>query len=141
MDHNLDEACIKLLTHLGRIVEAAAIHAKNDDMLEAVKLLSVPATYSVDHIRPMINYLLTGLRRGLTLGVPPTSNPITSKLFARTDRLDHTAMTDKELYEVSPYPSFDPRVLRPSTPSLRCLKQSDVLTVQVSARSPRLSLG
>jgi len=103
-EHNLDEARIELLTDLGRIVEAAAVHAKNNDMLKAVMLLSAAATYSVDHVRPMIDYLLTGLRQGLTLGVPPMSNPITSKLLARVDRLDKTAMTKKELDEVSPSP-------------------------------------
>ena len=113
-DHNLDEARIKLLIDLGRIVEAAAVHAKNGDMLKAVMLLSAPATYSVDHVRPMINHLLAGLRQGLTLGVPPTSNPMTSKLLVRADQLDKTAMTDKELDEVSFYPPCDRQILRPA---------------------------
>jgi hypothetical protein len=109
-------------------------------MLKAVDMLSAPATYNVDHVRPMIEYLLTGLRRGLTLGVLPISSPsLQSYLYA--DRLDKSAMTKQEANEVSPSHPFDWRVLHPGTSSLRCSKRSDVKTVQVSARSPRLSLG
>jgi len=51
-NHNLDEAHTKLLTNLGRILEAAGIHAKNGDMLKAVRLLSAPATYSASPEHP-----------------------------------------------------------------------------------------
>ena len=98
---DLDEARIKLLMDLGRVLEAAGVHASNGDMLKAVRLLSAPATYSVDHIRPTIEYLLTGLRRGLILGVLPKSNPITVELLGRADQLDKSAMTEQEVDEVS----------------------------------------
>ena len=101
-EYGLDEACIELLIELGRIPEAAEIHVKNGDVLKAVEMLSMPAAHGVDHIRPMIEYLLTGLRRGLTLGVLPSSSPVTSKLLVLADRLDKTTMTAQEADEVSP---------------------------------------
>jgi hypothetical protein len=106
-NHGLDEARVELLIDLGRIPEAAEILAKRGNMLKAVEILSAPATYSVDHVRPMIEYLLTGLRRGLTLGVLPISSPIASKLLVRAGRLDKSAMTKKEADEVSPSHPFD----------------------------------
>ena len=99
-DYDLDEARIELLIDLDRILEAAGIHAKNGDMLKAVILLSAPATYSADHVRPTIEYLLMGLRRGLTLGVLPTSSPAVSRLLVHADRLDKSAMTEQEVDEV-----------------------------------------
>ena len=100
-EYGLDEARIELLIELGRIPEAAEIHVKNGDVLKAVEMLSMPAAHGVDHVRPMIEYLLTGLRRGLTLGVLPSSSPVTSKLLVLADRLDKTAMTAQEVDEVS----------------------------------------
>ena len=99
-EYDLDEARVELLIDLGRILKAAAVHAKNGDMLKAVRLLSAPATYSVDHVRPTIEYLLIGLRRGLTLGVPPISSPVVSKLLVWADQLDKSAMTEQEVDEV-----------------------------------------
>ena len=137
---DLDNARVKLLIDLGRILEAADIYAKNGNMLKAVKILSAPATYSTDHARRTIEYLLTGLRRSLTFGVHPGSSPTASKLLGYADRLDRSVMTKQEIDEVSPAYPFHQWVLHPRTSSLQCSKQSNVLTVQVSARSPRLSL-
>lgn len=106
-DYNLDEARIKLLIDLGRIREAAGVHAKNGDMLKAVQVLNAPATYSVDHVRPTIGYLLTALRRGLTLEVLPIDNPIIPKLLGYANRLDKSAMTEQEVDEVSSFYPFD----------------------------------
>ena len=113
-NRDLDEARVKLLIDLGRILEAAGVHAQNGNMLKAVEILAVPATYSVDHVRPTIEYLLTGLRRSLTLGILPASSPIASKLLARTDRLEKSAMTAQEVDEVSPSRTLDRRVLHPA---------------------------
>ena len=105
-DQNLDEARAKLLQELGRIPEAAAIHAKNGDMLKALKVLSAPASCSVDHARQMIEYLLTGLRRSLTLGAPPASSLIASGLLLHAARLDKSIMTKQETDEASPSHPF-----------------------------------
>ena len=139
-DHSLDEARIKLLRDLGRILEAAQVHAGNGDILKAVEMLTTPTARNVDHMRPTIEYVLTGLRQGFTLEVPPTSSPTVSKLLVLADRLDKSAMTGQETNEVSLFHPFDLRI-SPNASSLRCLKQSNVLTAQVSVRSPRLSLG
>ncbi|KAF9642213.1 P-loop containing nucleoside triphosphate hydrolase protein, partial [Thelephora ganbajun] len=99
---NLDEARLKLLIELGRILEAAEIHAKNNDMLKAVETLSKSAARGVDHMRPMIKYLLTGLRRGFTFGVPPSStSPTASRLLALADQLDKSIMTEQEVDELT----------------------------------------
>ena len=116
-NHNLDEARIKLLVDLGRILEAAKIHAKNGDMLKAVEILSAHATHRVSYVRPTIEYLLTGLRRGLTLGVLPTSSSTASKLLARAGRLDKNAITEQELDEVSPPYPFNLRLSHPGPPA------------------------
>ena len=100
-DHGLDEAHIKLLRELGRILEAARIHAGNGDVLKAVEMLTAPTARNVDHMRPTIEYVLTGLRQGLTLEVPPTSSPTVSKLLVFADRLDKSAMTGQEVNEVN----------------------------------------
>ena len=116
-NHNLDEARIKLLVDLGRILEAAKIHAKNGDMLKAVEILNVSATHGVSFVRPTIEYLLTGLRRGLTLGVLSTSSPTISKLLVRAGRLNKNAMTEQELDEVSPPHPFNLRFSHPGPPA------------------------
>jgi hypothetical protein len=114
---DLEDAHVELLIDLDRILEAAEIPARNGNMLKAVKILSSSATYVVDHARQMIEYLLTGLRRSLTLGVFPSleSSPTVSKLLGYTDRLDRSVMTKQETDEVSPYhPSIDgPHTLGP----------------------------
>jgi hypothetical protein len=103
---HLDNAHVKLLIDLGRILEAARIHARNGDMLKAVEVLT-PFAHSADHVRPMIEYLLTGLRRGLIFGAIPKSGFIASKLLALADLLEKSAMTEQEIEEVSPSHSFD----------------------------------
>ena len=113
---DLDEARIKLLIELNRIVEAAGIHAKNGDMLKAVQTLSAPAIRSVDYVRPTIEYLLAGLWRSLTIGMLATPNTIASKLLARKDALEKSAMTGQEVDEVSPPHSFNQR-LTPAPPA------------------------
>lgn len=113
-NRDLDEARVKLLIDLDRILEAAGVHAQNDKLLKAVEILTAPATYSVDHVRPTIEYLLTGLRRSFTLGILPASSPIASKLLARTGRLEKSAMTTQEVDEVIPSRPLDRRVLHPS---------------------------
>ena len=101
-NHSLDEAHVILLIDLGRILKAAEIHVKNGNMPKAVEVLTAPATYSADHARPAIKYLLAGLRQGLTFGVLPTPGSIASKLLVLADRLDKSAMTEQEASEVSP---------------------------------------
>ena len=98
-EYDLDEARVKLLMELGRVLKAAGIHAKNGDMLKAVEILTASA-HNVDHARPAIEYLLTGLRRTLTLGVLPTSSPIGSKLLVFADRVNKNAMMEQEIDEV-----------------------------------------
>ena len=137
---DLEDARVKLLIDVGRVLEAAEIYAKNGNMLKAVRILSAPATYSADHARRTIEYLLTGLRRSLTFGVHPGSNPTASKLLGYADRLDRSVMTEQEIDEVSLSHPFSWQALHPGISSLQCLKRSNVLTVQVSAHSPRLSL-
>ena len=105
----LYNARVELLIGFGRILEAAEICAENGDMLKAVKILSASATYSVDHARPMINYLLTGLRQSLTLGVVPASSPTASRLLGHVDRLDKNIMTEQEIDEVNPSHPFNRR--------------------------------
>ena len=106
-DHtDLYDAHVKLLMDLGRILEAAGIHAKNGNMLKAVEVL-IASAHSVEHVRPTIEYLLTGLRRSLTFGVLPMSSSIASKLLALEDRLDKSAMTVQEIDEVGPPHPFN----------------------------------
>lgn len=110
---DLDDARVELLMGMGRIREAAAVRAEHGDMLKAVEILSAPATYSVDHVRPTIEYLLTGLRRGFTLGIIPTSGTIASKLLLHGNRLNEStisAMTERESNEVSPSHPFNQQV-------------------------------
>jgi len=99
-DYDLDEARVKLLMELGRVTKAAAIHAKNGNILKAVEILTASGL-SVDHVRHAIEYLLTGLRRSLTLGVLPASNSTASKLLVYADKLDEGAITEQEANEVS----------------------------------------
>ena len=98
-DYDLDEARVMLLMELGRTLKAAEIHAKNNNMLKAVETL-ISSAHSVDHVRPTIEYLLTGLRRTLALGVLPASSPTASKLLALADRLKKSAMMEQEIDEV-----------------------------------------
>ena len=135
----LYNARVELLIGLSRILEAAGIYAENGNMLKAVRILSAPDTYCVDHARPMIDYLLVGLRQSLTLGVVPASNPTASRLLVHADRLDKSIMTESEIDEVNPFHLLNRRASHPRTFSSRCSKRSNVLTVQVSARSPKLS--
>lgn len=101
----LYEARIKLLLELGRIVEAAAVHAKNGNMLEAVETLNTSAARDVDLLRRMIEYLSKGLRPGFTLGVLPSSpSPTISRLLVLADQLDEAAMTEPGFDEVSLHP-------------------------------------
>lgn len=100
-DYDLDEARIKLLVQLGRILEAADIHAKNWDMLKAVELLTANDVHDIDGVRRTIEYLLIGLQRSLTIGVLPASSPTVSKLLLFAGRLDKGAMTRQELNEVN----------------------------------------
>ena len=110
-EYGLDEARIKLLVVLGRTPEAAETHARNGDILNAVEILSMPTTRGVDQMRPMIKYLLIGLRRGLTLEVLPSSSPATSRLLVLADQLDTRAMTEQEANEVSPSRQFNRGVI------------------------------
>ena len=103
---SLDDADVTLLIDSGRIREAAEIHARNGNMLEAVEILTA-SSRGVDHVRPTIEYLLTGLRQGLTFGVLPTPSSITSRLLVIADQLDKSAMTEGEIDEVSPSHSFN----------------------------------
>ena len=99
-DYDLDEARLKLLMELGRVLKAAGIHAKKGNLLRAIELLT--ATPRADHVRPTIEYLLAGLRRNIALGVLPNSNPTALKLLAYADRLDKSAMTEQEINEACP---------------------------------------
>ena len=111
-DYDLDEARAELLIHFGRILDTAATHARDGDMLKAVEMLSTSAPYNVDHARQMIKYLLTGLQRGLTLGVVPKLSSIASQLLTLVDRLNKSAIRKQEANEVSPLHPFTWRVLR-----------------------------
>jgi hypothetical protein len=108
-DYELDEARLKVLMELGRVTKAAAIHVKNGNIVKAVEILTA-STRSVDHMRPAIEYLLTGLRQSLTFGVLPASSPTASKLLVYADQLDKGAMTEQETEEVCPSYPFGPRV-------------------------------
>ena len=140
-DYDLDEARAKLLEKLDKVLEAADIHAKSGNTLKAVEMLTTPDTHSVDHMRRAIEYLLTGLRQDLTLGVLPTTNLTSVKLLRLAERLDKSAMTEQEVNEVRSFHSSSPRALHLSAFSLQCTKQSNVQTTQVSARSPIFLLG
>lgn len=97
----MDEARAEMLKGSGRVLESAEIHANEGDMLKAVETLTTSAANNDDHVRPMIEYLLTGLWRGLTFGKPPTSTPIVSELLGFADKLDRSAMTKQEINEAS----------------------------------------
>lgn len=103
---SLDDAHVALLIDSGRIREAAEIHARNGNMLEAVEILTTSA-HSVDHVRPTIEYLLTGLRQSLTFGVLPTPSSIASRLLVIADQLDKSAVTEGEIDEVGHSHSFN----------------------------------
>jgi len=96
-----DDAHVTLLIDSGRIREAAEIHARSGNLLEAVETLTASA-HGVDHVRPTIEYLLTGLRQSLTFGILPTPGSIASRLLVIADQLDKSAMTEGEIDEVSP---------------------------------------
>jgi hypothetical protein len=100
-DYDLGEARAEMLKESGRVVESAEIHAKEGDMLKAIETLTASAVHSDENVRPTIEYLLTGLWRGLTFGVLPTSTPIVSELLGFVDKLDRRAMTKQEADEVS----------------------------------------
>ena len=99
-NHYLDEARVKLLEQLGRVLEAAEIHAKNGDMLKAVEILTTSPTHNFDHVQPAIGYLLAGFRRSLILGAP-TSSLIVSKLLALADLLNKSAIKQQDIREVN----------------------------------------
>jgi len=103
---SLDDPHATLLIDSGRIREAAEIRARNGNVLEVVEILAASG-HSVDHVRPTIEYLLTGLRRGLTFGVLPTASSIASKLLVIANQLDNNAMTKEEIDEVSHSHSFN----------------------------------
>ena len=107
-DQKLDEARVKLLTELDRVLEAAAIHAKKGDLVKAVEILSASTTRRADHARQMLQYLLTGLRRGFTLGITitQTTSPTLSRLLALADQLHKSAETEQGFDEVRSSHSF-----------------------------------
>ena len=73
-------------------------------MLKAVETLTASTVHSVDHMRPAIEYLLTGLWRGMTFGAP-TPGPTVSELLGFVGKLERSAMTKQQVNEVSlPYP-------------------------------------
>ena len=90
-----------MLKESGKVLESARIHAEEGDMLKAVETLTTSTVQSVDHVRPAIEYLLTGLWRSLTIGAPPSSTPIVSELLGLATRLDRDAMTQQEADEAS----------------------------------------
>jgi hypothetical protein len=142
-DRKLEEARVKLLTELDRVLEAAEIHAKNRKLVQAIETLSASTTRSAKHEQQMIEYLLRGLRRGFTLGMTPTpsTSPTLFKLLALVDRLDESATAGQGFDEVrSPRP-YGGWALHSYTSSLQCFKQSRTLTMQPSAHLPRLSSG
>lgn len=100
-DYDLDEARAEMLKDSGRVLESAEIHANEGDMLKAVETLATSSVHNDDRARPMIEYLLAGLWRGLTFGVLPTSTPIVLELLQFADKLDRTAMTKQEADEAS----------------------------------------
>jgi len=133
---------VEIITQHNNALEVAEIHAKNGDMLKAVEILiASQAPRSADYVRLTIEYLLTGLRRSLTLGVPPASSPTVLKLLLHADKLDNGAMTEQEVNEVSPSYQFDLQVSYPSTSSSQCFKRSSALITQASEFLPRNSLG
>ena len=105
-DYGLDEARAKLLEKMDRIPEVADIHARNGDTLKAAQILVTSAVRNTDHARPATELLLTELRKRLTLGVSPASNPVISDLLRLTYRLDRNTITKQEADEVSLSHSF-----------------------------------
>ena len=104
-EYDLDEARCKLLVDMGKVLKAAGIHVKNGNMLKAVETLITSA--HVDHVRPAIGYLFTGLWRGSALGALPASNPTILKLLRLGHRLDKSAMTEQEVDEVCIFRPLD----------------------------------
>ena len=120
-DYDLGDARAEMLKESGRVLESAGVHAGEGDVLKAVETLTASTVHNIDHARPTIEYLLTGLRRGLTLGAPLPPTPVVSKLLELVDRLDRSVMTEREINEVShPIHSTGGRwsvILHPSTPA------------------------
>ena len=118
-DRELDEAWVKLLMELGRVPEAADVHAKKGELLKAIETLNASATRSAEHVRRIIQYLLAGLWRGFTFGFTITrSSPSATlqKLLALADELDESAKMEKGFDEVSPsFYSVSGRILHPYT--------------------------
>ena len=136
----LEEAHIQLLAELGKVLELSAIHAKNGHMLKAAEVLNASTARGTEHVRQMTKYLLVGLRQGFTIGIGPSeldASPTLSRLLELTDQLDKSAMAEKVSNEVSSSYPFRLHVLQPCTRSSRCSRQSDTVTTQLSARSPR----
>jgi hypothetical protein len=100
-DYDMDEARAQMLKESGRVLESAEVHANEGDLLKAVETLTASAVHNDTHVRPTIEYLLAGLWRGLTFGVPPTSTPIVSELLVFASKLDRRAMTKQEVEEAS----------------------------------------
>ena len=142
-DWELDEAHTKLLTELGRVLEAAAIYAKKGDLVKAVETLSASATHHVDHAQQILQYLLTGLRRSFTLGITitQTTSSTISRLLVLADQLHKSAEMKQGFDEVRSSHSFSGRIFQPYASSLQCFKQLETTTMQPSACSPRHSSG
>lgn len=112
-DYDLDEARAEMLKESGKVLESAGIHANEGNMLKAVETLTASADQNVDHERPAIEYLLTGLWQGLTFGALPTSTPIVLDLLGLADKLDRSVMTQQEVDEASPSLSIQFECLTP----------------------------
>lgn len=126
---DLDDARAELLVIMSRIREAAGIYAKNYNMLRAVEILNASATRSVDHERLKIKYLLAGLRRGFAFGSTRTSSSVASKLLALADHLDKSAMSGREVNDVSSSHPSHRQVLHLTTSSLQCFERFNLRTV------------
>ena len=102
-DRDLDEIRVKLLVELNRVLEAAAIHAENGDMLKAVETLSTSTARGADFVQRMTEYLLTALRPSFTLGMTTAPLPAGStvpRLLMLADQLDQATVPEKEFNEV-----------------------------------------
>lgn len=102
----MGEMRAEMLKESGRVLESAEIHANEGDMLKAVETLTAPAVHSEENARPTIEYLLTGLWRGLAFGTLPNPASVTSELLRFADKLDREAMTKQEVDEVRYSRSF-----------------------------------
>jgi hypothetical protein len=98
-DYDMDEARVKLLKGLGRVPEAAEIHAKNGDVLKAAEMLTTSTAHSLNYVRPTAEHILTGLRQDFTIGVLPSSGA--SKLLALADQLEKGALPKGKVDEAS----------------------------------------